>query len=221
MRIKVLVLIMAMASVCCSEASSGETIPLPEPSTNGELSLEEALRSRRSQRSYSNETLTLDEISQLLWAAQGVTSPRGYRTSPSAGALYPLEMLVVAFDVDSLPAGVYRYVPSEHSLVREREGDLHSELAEAALGQRWVRDAAAVLVFAAVYERVTGVYGNRGVRYVHMEVGHASQNVYLQCETLGLGTVSVGAFHDSEVAGLLGLPSDQRPLCLMPVGRDW
>lgn len=219
MRIHTVAFLTALSSLCCGDAPGGDTIRLPQPTTAGTVSLEETLQSRRSRRSYTDETVTLEELSQLLWAAQGVTSPRGYRTSPSAGALYPLETLVVASSIDSLPAGVYRYLPSEHALIGEMEGDLTAELAEAALGQRWVRDAAAVIVLAAVYERVTDVYGSRGRKYVHMEVGHASQNIYLQCETLGLGTVTVGAFEDSEVADLLGLPSDQKPLSLMPVGR--
>ncbi|MBD3370487.1 SagB/ThcOx family dehydrogenase [Candidatus Fermentibacteria bacterium] len=218
MRIHAMAFLTALSSLCCGDASAGSTIRLPQPTTAGSVSLEETLQARRSRRSYTEETVTLEELSQLLWAAQGLTSPRGYRASPSAGALYPLETLVVASSIDSLPPGVYRYLPSEHALVRESEADL-TELAEAALGQGCVREAAAVIVLAAVYERVTDVYGTRGKRYVHMEVGHTSQNIYLQCETLGLGTVAVGAFEDSEVAELLGLPSDQKPLYLMPVGR--
>ena len=198
---------------------AGDTVVLPEPRDSGEISVEEALLERRSIRNYKDEALTLAEVSQLLWAAQGITHPGGYRTAPSAGALYPLEVYVVAGNVDGLRPGIYKYCPQGHELEKVAGGDVQAELCAAALGQECVEDGAAVLVFAAVYERTTRKYSERGVRYVHMEVGHAAQNVYLQTVSLGLGTVVVGAFDDDEVERLLQMEDDERALCIMPVGR--
>jgi len=199
----------------------GETeLTLPQPRFNSETSVEQALLRRRSIRSYKDEPLTLAEVSQLLWAAQGITEPaKGFRTAPSAGALYPLELYLVVGDVKGVAKGVYKYNPEKHSLLRVVGGDLREELSKAALGQPWVRRGAVVLVFSAVYERTTRRYGDRGARYVHMEVGHAAQNVYLQAVSLGLGTVVVGAFDDEQVRKILGMPRDEQPLYIMPVGR--
>jgi len=197
----------------------GDTIILPEPRNSGGISVEEALLERRSIRNYKNEALTLAEISQLLWAAQGITDPGGYRTAPSAGALYPLEVYVVAGNVEGLQAGIYKYRPQGHELKKVAEGDVRAELCAAALDQECIEDGAAVLVFAAVYERTTRKYGERGEQYVHMEVGHAAQNVYLQAVSQGLGTVVVGAFDDGGVEKLLQMQDDERALCIMPVGR--
>jgi len=196
-----------------------EVIKLPEPRYDSEISIEQSLLERRSIRSYSGEPLTLEELSQLLWAAQGLTDPGGLRAAPSAGGLYPLELYLVAGDVDDLTAGVYRYQPDGHQLVKTLDGDRRAELAEAALGQDWVKEGAVSIVFTAVYERTTVKYGDRGVRYVHMEAGHAAQNLCLQATALGLGSVTVGAFHDEEVTKLLNLPADEEPLYVIPVGR--
>jgi SagB-type dehydrogenase family enzyme len=196
-----------------------EVIKLPEPQHDSQVSLEQSLRERRSIRSYSGQPLTLEELSQLLWAAQGFTDPRGYRTAPSAGGLYPLELHIVAGEVDGLAAGVYRYQPDGHQLVKTLEGDKRAELAEAALGQEWVKEGAIAIVFAAVYQRTTVKYGERGIRYVHMEAGHAAQNLCLQATALGLGAVTVGAFYDKEVSQLLNLPAEEEPLYIIPVGK--
>lgn len=193
------------------------TISLPAPRQVGPVSVEEALAGRRSVRHYQREPLAMSELAQLLWAAQGITAGWGGRTAPSAGATYPLEVFAVVGAVDGLSPGLYQYQPEGHSLLRRKTGDLRAELARAALGQAWVREAPVVLVLAARYERTTQRYGERGIRYVHIEVGHAGQNLYLQAETLGLGTVAVGAFSDEEVKRLLGIEED--PLYLMPVGR--
>ena len=163
--------------------------------------------------------MSLGVVGQLLWAAQGVTSPDRRRTAPSAGALYPLEVFLVAGNVTGLDAGVYRYRPKEHALMPHAPGDVRRALAHSALGQAWLADAAAVIVIAAVYERTRTKYGERTERYVVMEVGHAAQNVYLQAESLGLGTVMVGAFGDREVKQVLGLAAGEAPLALMPVGH--
>lgn len=201
------------------QAAVGEPLmpditPLPEPLTEGRVSLEETLQLRRSVREFTSQPLTSDEISQLLWAAQGITDPRGRRTAPSAGALYPLELYLVA------PQGVFHYDPLGHSLAKWQEGDLRGELSVAALDQSFVADAPATIVITAVFARIEVRYGSeRGPRYVHMEVGHAAQNIHLQAVALGLGSVPVGAFHDEQVAQVLALPKDHLPLYLIPVGH--
>ncbi|MBA7526111.1 Microcin B17-processing protein McbC [subsurface metagenome] len=197
----------------------GERIKLPEPSYTSNVSVEEALSKRRSIRAYSGESLTVEEVSQLLWAAQGITSPGGGRTAPSAGALYPLELYLVVGDVEGIDKGVYRYRPEEHDLEKVKDGDVRAELAEAALGQECVKDAAIDIVFTAVYERTTWKYGERGIRYVHIEAGHAAQNVYLQAVSLDLVTVVIGAFIDSEVKEIMNMQEQETPLYIMPVGR--
>ncbi|HUV02036.1 MAG TPA: SagB/ThcOx family dehydrogenase [Desulfobacteria bacterium] len=197
----------------------GERITLPNPRSESDTSVEAALAQRRSIRAYSGENLTIDEISQLLWAAQGITAPWGGRTAPSAGALYPLELYVVIGDVEGVDDGVYRYRPANHTLEKVRDGDVRAELADAALGQNCIRDAAIDIVFTAVYERTTGKYRERGVRYVQLEAGHAAQNVYLQAVALDLGTVTIGAFTDSEVTSIMNLQEQEDPLYIMPVGR--
>ena len=199
-----------------------ERVPLPPPRGKGPVSVEEAIAKRRSTREYSREPLSLGELSQLLWSVQGVTDPaRRLRAAPSAGATFPLEVYAVVGErgVEGLRAGVYRYDPGTHSLELVVEGDLRRGLASAALGQEWVEEAPVNIVITAIYERTTWRYGERGIRYVHMEVGHAGQNLYLQATALGLGTVAVGAFYDEEVRGVLKLPGDRRPLYIMPVGR--
>ncbi|PXF58265.1 MAG: nitroreductase [Candidatus Methanogaster sp.] len=196
-----------------------DEIMLPEPRTTGEISIEEAMRNRRSVRQYTEEAITLNNLSQLLWAAQGITSEEGFRTTPSAGALYPLEVYVVAGDVDGLSDGVYRYRAEGHTLQRIRDGDLRGNLSECALKQTQVTDAAANIVFAAVFNRTTAKYGERGAQYVHIEAGHAAQNVYLQAEALGIGVCAVGAFYGQEVSELLALSGDETPIYILTVGK--
>lgn len=197
----------------------GGRIKLPEPSYTGNISVETALSKRRSIRDYSGENLTLEEVSQLLWAAQGITAPWGGRTAPSAGALYPLELYIVVGDVEGIDKGVYKYSREEHELEKVKEGDIRAELADAAIGQACIRDAAIDIVFTAVYERTTRKYGERGIRYVHMEAGHAAQNVYLQAVSLDLGTVVTGAFIDDRVKELVNAGEQEKTLYIMPVGR--
>lgn len=187
---------------------------LPKPKTKGTMSVEEAIAARRSVRSYSNRALAEEEISQLLWAAQGITEERrGYRSAPSAGATYPLETYAV------IPEGVFRYDPQQHALNEVKAGDVRGRLARAAYDQWFIGEAGATIVFAAVPQRTTQRYGTRGQMYIHMEAGHAAQNVHLQAVALGLGSVPVGAFDDDAVAAVLGLPRGQVPLYLVPVGR--
>ena len=196
-----------------------ETIFLPHPRTDGDFPVERAMRQRRSVRHYSGAALSLSEIGQLLWSAQGITGTDGRRTAPSAGALYPLELALVAGNVAGLSPGVYRYNPSAHALTPVAAGDRRAQLAQAALDQAWMETAPAVIAFGAAEERTTWKYGRRGIGYIYIEAGHAAQNVFLQAEALGLGAGVVGAFDDSRTAAVLNLPQDTRPLYLMPVGK--
>jgi len=200
------------------EAQPAESITLPQPALDGKLSLEKALLSRRSVRDFNDQALTLSQLSQLLWAAQGITDPQGFRTAPSAGALYPLEVYVVAGKVEGLPAGVYKYRPRGHQVVRVLSGDRRKEVARAALDQEALKQGAVVLLFSGVYERTSWKYAERAERYVAIEVGHAAQNVLLQATALGLGAVPMGAFQDEEIKKVAALLEDERPLLLVPVG---
>ncbi len=201
--------------------SKGKVVFLPLPRIKGNMSVEEALAYRRSIREYKKEPLTLFQLSQLLWAAQGISETRwGFRTCPSAGATYPLEVYVVVGDngVKGLQAGVYHYAPHSHTLTLVKEGDFRKELYKAGLNQPWILNAPVNLVIVAEYERTTRRYGERGIRYVHMEVGHAGQNVYLEATALGLGTVVIGAFYDDQVREVISAPRNQHPLYIIPVG---
>lgn len=200
---------------------SEEGLKLPKPKTKGIISVEESLKRRRSVRDYDiNLSLSLEEVSQLLWAAQGITEPfMGKRTAPSAGATYPMEIYLVVRKVEGLKEGVYRYFPDDHSLFFVKMGDFSNDLQKACWGQYWVGDGAINIVVTAVFERTTSRYGKRGEVYVHMEAGHVGQNIYLQAEALNLGTVVVGAFTDERVKEVLSLPENHSPLYVIPVGK--
>lgn len=198
--------------------AADHVVSLPKPTSAGSISIEETLARRQSVRSFANATLTLQDIGQLLWAAQGITRADGLRTAPSAGALYPLEIYLVAGRIATLPAGIYRYTPQRHQLLRTALGDRRTELASAALHQTWIADAPAVLVIAAVFPRTAVKYGERAERYVHIEAGHAAENVCLQAVALGLVTTVVGAFSDATVKRLLQA-DEEEPLLLLPVGK--
>lgn len=197
---------------------SAHAVSLPAVPQSWPLS--QLLARRFSQRDYSAAPLTLAELAALLWAAQGMTQHDGRRTAPSAGVLYPLELYCVAGDISGLDPGVYHYRPTLHALALRQSGDRRVELADAALDQDWIAAAPLVLAFAAVFQRTTRKYGERGVRYVHIEVGHAAQNVCLMAGSLGLGSVTVGAFDDAAVQALLQLPESEAPLYLLPIGRQ-
>jgi SagB-type dehydrogenase family enzyme len=199
--------------------AAADAIALPAIAGGADAELQRLLRERRSQRHFAERPLELADLSRLLWAAQGVTGERGRRTAPSAGARFPLQVLLVAGDVEGLARGLYRYRAQDHSLLPIAEGDFRRELCVDAYWQEWVERAAALLVFCAVSERTTSKYGLRGFRYVHMEAGHAAQNVYLEAAALSLGTTVVGSFRDAEVKRLLRLAPGEEPLYLMPVGR--
>ncbi len=195
------------------------TIILPKPKTKGTFSVEEALSQRRSTRHYSSKRIELIELSQILWAAQGITDPDGLRTAPSAGALFPLELLVVVGNVEGLEPAIYRYSPQTHALTKHLHGDKRRELCAAALRQQSVCNAPCTIVINAIFERVTKKYGERGKKYVYMEVGHVSQNIYLQATALNIKTVAIGAFYDEQVFSVLQVPRSEIPLYLMPIGK--
>ena len=199
---------------------------LPPYTTYGYMSVETALANRRSHRNFQDRALSLDQVSQILWAAYGITLPLpdvpglrgGLRTTPSAGAIYPLEIYIVIGNVEGIRPGVFRYISEEHKLVRIIDGDIRDELSAATWGQRMVSEAPVSVFYSAVFERMLPRYGERGIRYTYIELGHSAQNVYLQAEALGLGTVAVGAFDDDRVRQILNLPDDEDPMYIMPVG---
>jgi SagB-type dehydrogenase family enzyme len=207
----------------------GSLVDLPKPSLSGDVSVEEALQNRRSVRVYQDSPLTLAEISQLLWAAYGVTQPMedapdflrgGLRTAPSAGALYPLEIYLVARRVTDIHPGIYRYRSETHQMVSLTDQDRWEGLSSAGLNQSHFETAAAAIVYSAVFERTTRKYGNRGrERYVCMDLGHSAQNVYLQACSLNIGTCAVGAFDDRTLKQVIGMTEAEEPLYIMPLGK--
>jgi SagB-type dehydrogenase family enzyme len=203
--------------VMAGPARSDSVIKLPPPDTLGLVTVEQALWHRRSVRTFTGESLSLRQVGQLLWAAQGLNRGLVGRTAPSAGATYPMELYLVAGKVKRLKPGVYHYGFDGHYLTFDKGGDHRAELADAALGQSSISTAPAVLVLAADFSRTARAYGQRASRYVYMEAGHIGENVHLQCEALGLGTVMIGAFQDDRVKKLLGI--GQEPLYIMPAGR--
>lgn len=215
-----------------TDQALSQTIQLPAPRFDSSCSVEKALLARRSVRAFKDEPLTLSTLSQLVWAAQGITLKMdappnwawgpwqgGKRTAPSAGALYPLEVYIVVGSVEGLKPGVYKYKPQTHQLLNVSVGDKRNELATAALGQKWIESAPCVFVVGAVYSRTEVKYRERAARYVHIEAGHAVENVCLQAIALDLGTTMVGAFKDDEVKKVLGMTEEEQPLAIVPVGK--
>lgn len=199
--------------------SNGQNeITLPNPTLKGQKSFKEVLLTRRSRRSYKEGAITLKELSQILWSAQGITSKDKRRTAPSAGALYPLEIYVVAGEVDNLESGIYHYDIKNHKLVKIIDKDRRDKLNQAAWGnKRYIEKAPVSIIITAIYERTTKKYGERGIRYVHIEAGAVCQNIYLQAESLNFSTVAVGAFSDPQVKKLLQTQTE--PLLIMPIGK--
>lgn len=189
-----------------------QIITLPQPDCKGTVPLEKTVASRRSQRNFLHKSLTIEQIGQLAWAAQGQAPNKRHRNVPSAGATYPLELLIVT------EKGLFHYLLEKHTLEMLSEQDLRAHLAAAAWGQEFIEAAPLTLVFAAEFDRTTRRYGKRGIRYVHMEAGHAAQNVHLQAEALGLGSVAVGAFDDAAVSKVLALPGYLEPIYMVTVG---
>ncbi len=207
--------------------TTGLTHSLPAPRLTGSISLEEVLAVRRSHRSYTGEAVTAEELSQILWAAYGINKPLsnpkfggGFRTAPSAGATYPLNIYVLVGNVTGIPTGYYRYIPDGHKILRINDRDLKPDLCNASYNQGMIKDAPVCLFYSATFSRTTERYGNRGrERYVCMDLGHSAENVYLQAEALHLGTCAIGAFDDPAVKKAVNLPDQEVPLYIMPIGK--
>ena len=204
------------------------TYILPSPITDGAVSVESAMAKRRSQRNYIDKSISAEQLSQILWAAYGVTEltpdrpsvKGGFRTAPSAGALYPFEIYAIVSKVNGIEAGAYRYDPIEHKIIRTIDKDIREEFSAAAVGSVFIKDAPVILFYSAIFSRMTVKYGDRGrERYVCMDLGHSAQNVYLQAEALNLGTCAIGAFSDNRISRLMQLAEDEEPLYIMPVGH--
>jgi SagB-type dehydrogenase family enzyme len=227
---KLLALVMVFAVLVitaggCAEGAATSAVTedpnkiiLPEPAHDSDTSIEEALWGRQSTRNFSEAAITLEQLSQLLWAGQGITHA-GKRTAPSAGALYPLKVYAVVGNVEGVAAGIYVYDPATHTLTRLIDGDQRQALSQASMGQTSVRQGAVAFVITANYSITTKTYGDRGIRFVHLEAGHAAQNICLQAVGLLLGTVTVGAFSDAAVQQILELPDDEIPLYIIPLGN--
>ncbi len=182
-------------------------VSLPTPGRRGEASLPDLLASRRSRRKFSGKAVSIEDFSYLLWAADGISSPDlplKLRTAPSAGAKHPLDTYIVVSRVETLEPGVYRYRVQDHSLEMLRAGDYEKAIIQAAAGQDWIERSAAVLIWIGVFARTTEKYGERGYRYVHLDAGHVCENVYLACESLGLGVTGIAALIDEDVNTIVG-----------------
>jgi SagB-type dehydrogenase family enzyme len=198
------------------------SVRLSQPVYDGKVSVERAIKERRTIRDFQPKPLTLDQLSQLVWSAQGITDERsGFRAAPSGGALYPLDLYAVVGEggVEGLESGVYYYLPASHSLQLVRKEDRRKEVARASLWQMWMARAPVILVITSEYERITRKYGKRGIRYAQIEAGHVGENIFLQSGALGLGAGIVGAFRDDAVAKAIGAPEAHEPLLIMPVGH--
>jgi SagB-type dehydrogenase family enzyme len=218
-----LIMVMGIMLFYPNGGQGGEAIKLPPPARKGGMAVAEALEIRRTVRSFAARPLDLPQVSQLLWGADGISDPRGLRTSPSAGATYPLDLYLVVGErgVMNLPAGVYHYLVAEHALTPIASGDLRASVARASLHQTWMAEAPVMVVITGEYRRCMARYGQRGIRYTHMEAGNVSQNVFLTAEALSLAAGIVGAFDDKALAQVLKLPPAHDPLLVMPVGHKF
>ena len=216
-----LILSFTLACMILGIKVSDAAMVLPKPSLDGKVSVERAIQQRRTIRDFKETPLSIPHLSQLLWAAQGITDPKGLgRSAPSGGARYPLDIYVIVGKkgVEGLGEGVYHYAPENHSISSIDKKDLRREIGLDSLGQMWMAGAPVMFVITAEYQRITRRYGERGIRYAQIEVGHVGQNLFLQAEALGLGAGIVGAFNDAEVVRVMGIPREHEPLLIMPVG---
>ena len=201
------------------QMESESKIFLPKDFIKGKLSVFDSIKTRRSIRDYSKQPVSLKELSTLLFATQGITSDYK-RAAPSAGALYPMETYLVVNYVAGLEKGLYHYLAQEHSLEIVKLGDFAQEIKEKCLNQAPLEDAAVDFIWTAVSERTTQKYGERGIRYIFIEVGHISENLYLQGNSMGLGVVSIGAFDDQAINEFLGVdPKKETVVYINAVGK--
>jgi SagB-type dehydrogenase family enzyme len=222
------VLLVAIVVVACSgrvaacgqaprpaaAGQAGQEIQLPKPQTDGKMSVERAIATRRSVRQFAPGALTWAEIGQLAWAGQGITDAAGIkRAAPSAGALYPMELYIFTAE------GVFHYLPKTHQATRVMTGDQRPALSAAALNQESIKQAPCVIVLAAVPERTRPKYKDRTPRYIAIEAGHIGENVLLEATALGLAGVPIGAFTDEKVGAVLGLKSGEEPIYILAIGH--
>ncbi|MCX8095074.1 MAG: SagB/ThcOx family dehydrogenase [Caldisericia bacterium] len=186
-----------------------EKINLPEPLDNN-FTLLNAIKKRKSIRDYKDEPLEIQEISNILFAATKI---------PSAGALYPLRFYIYSKKVIGIPFGFYYYDYEQNSLIKIFDNDITTPLTKACLNQSSIKKSSAIIIITSINSITTRRYGERGIRYINMEAGHSSQNIYLMATSLNIGTVAIGAFIDEEVKIILKLREDESPLYLMPLGR--
>jgi SagB-type dehydrogenase family enzyme len=222
--LKLLLIALGFAVILCGHMSLAAEISLPTPSLEGTVSVEEALRARRTHRSFDSQDLTLKQLSQILWAGYGVTDKKGYRrarkTAPSAGGLYPMDVYVVVGkgSVKNLAPGVYHFLPEDHKMQLIKNEDLRDAVANGSLRQTWMARAPIMIVITGEYGRSTVKYGQQGVTYTHIEAGCVAQNIFLQVEAMGLKAGIVGAFDNKQIIKASGIPADHDPLLIMPVG---
>jgi len=196
-----------------------EHISLPEPTFISNTSIENALLSRRSTRIFKNNPLKISDISQLAWSAQGVNDPRGFRTTPSAGAFYPLNLYIVVQNITDLPCAIYKYKPEEHELLKINQEKEINNYWITTMEQYSIKNSAAIFIFSAKLEQIIASYGAYGKKFLYMEVGHTTQNIYLQSTSLEIGTTIIGGINEKEIRQLVNMPLHEHPLCIMPVGK--
>ncbi|MFZ5994051.1 MAG: SagB/ThcOx family dehydrogenase [Thermodesulfobacteriota bacterium] len=201
-------------------AQNHTDVPLPRPSFTGKKSMEEVIKARRTIRHFKARALNLEQLSQILWAAYGLTANDPYKSVPSAGALYPLDIWVAVGKngVEGLEAGAYHYIPKAHRLTRVKAGEVRDDISRASLYQGWMAEAPIIFIITGEYERCTRKYGEKGIPYTYIEAGHAGQNIFLQAGALGLGAGIVGAFNNDVIRQVLGISRNYDPILIMPVG---
>ena len=197
--------------------------PLSPPQTERGTPIWDVLQARRSVRHYDGADLSEQELSQLLWAAQGITRAghgADFRTAPSAGALYPVETYLAVHAVDEIAAGIYHYAVETHALEQLQTGDFRLDVARAALDQEIAYRANVVFIWTAIFERSKWKYGQRAYRYVYLDAGHIAQNVALGAVALGLGSCQIAALYDGEVNALLNVDgTSESTIYMTAVGR--
>lgn len=186
-------------------------IYLPDPYFDLRTSLDRSIYKRESIRQFSDREISPEYISLILWAAQGKKGQK--RTVPSAGATYPLEIYAILKN-----QGLFYYDLVKHSLVLQIEENICEDVANASWNQTFICEAPFTVIICAEFSRTTNRYGERGIRYVYMEVGHCAQNIHLKAVDLGLGSVPIGAYVDREVKNILQLPKSLEPLYIIPIG---
>jgi len=210
---KKIIIDLAILTFIAGSSISQVKINLPKPKGSGKMSLEESILRRRSERNFISRELSIQQISQILWAAQGITDANfGFRSAPSAGALYPLSIYVLKKD------GFFKYLPNEHALLKISKEDKRPSLVRCSLGQSFIKEAPISIVIAANFSVTQKKYGPRAFRYVCMEIGHVAENIHLQAVAMGLGSVPVGAFWNDVVKNALELPEEQDPIYIIPLG---